>query len=86
MNPTQSADVRALTRFAKRVVGGSEAQCQMMVLGHGAFPPDVGRVIGPSAAQDYRIWSRMLKQWAEDYLRKARYWSCAATTKILGIV
>jgi len=80
-----SADFRALTSFAKRVVPASEAQRQMMLMEHGTFSAEVGTIIGPFAVPDYSIWSEMLLKWAKDYLSKINSWSCHATKEMLGL-
>ncbi|MBI3852034.1 MAG: hypothetical protein HY298_17385 [Verrucomicrobia bacterium] len=85
LTETTAPHVRALTTFAKRVVSSTEAQRQLLVLAHGHFPANVGRLIGPKGASNYSPWSDMLLRWSQDYLRKASAWSSANTKKILSL-
>jgi 7-cyano-7-deazaguanine synthase in queuosine biosynthesis len=81
----KQADLHGLVAFAKRIVAGSEAEREMMVLGHGYFPADVGARIGPSAAKDYGPWVEMLGRWGADFLNKLQTECSAETKACLGI-
>jgi len=85
LTSTRAADIRAMTRFAKRVVGASEAERRRMVIANGFFPPNVGRTIGPYETSDYAEWSGMLLAWAEGFLDRARSVSSRGTKQVLGL-
>jgi len=56
-----------------------------MILEHGAFPADIGELIGPRKVEDYSEWANMVDRWATDFVDKARTWSSTDTRKALGI-
>ena len=85
LSARKQSDLRGLVGFAKRIVAGSDAEREMMVVGHGYFPPDVGARIGPSAAKDYSPWVDMLTRWATDFLKKTNAESSAGTKQLLGL-
>jgi 7-cyano-7-deazaguanine synthase in queuosine biosynthesis len=77
-------DFRALVAFAERVERTTPGERTRLVLANGSFPPDVGGMIGPSAAVDYSPWSDMLKRWADSFLVMVRRSSTPATLAIVG--
>jgi hypothetical protein len=85
LSETQSADLRALTRFAKRVSVVTEAERQSLVVAQGAFSHDIGKTIGTSESDGYSEWSRMLKRWSDDFLKKLAESASAKTRAILGV-
>jgi 7-cyano-7-deazaguanine synthase in queuosine biosynthesis len=66
----KQTDIRALVPFAERIVHASTIELEKLVLSHGYFPPDVGRVIGQEVTTDYRAWTDMLRRWAEHFMRE----------------
>jgi hypothetical protein len=78
-------DFRALVAFAERVEGATPGERTQLVLANGAFPPDVGGTIGPSAAADYSPWSDMLKRWADSFLLMVRRSATRETLTIVGL-
>ena len=68
----KQADFRALVDFAGRVVSSTTMEREMMVLAHGAFPPEVGTLLGPRPADGYSPWTNMMLRWAKDFLVKVR--------------
>jgi len=79
------ADFRALAGFAQKIIASKPLGRDMLVLAHGSFPPEVGRVLGPKATEEYSAWSSRMVRWAEDFLAKVRGKSCAETLRILGL-
>jgi len=70
LTPYKLADVRALVPFAERVSRARTLEMEKLILAHGYFPPDVGREIGISQSGDYRLWTEMLRRWADDFMRE----------------
>lgn len=85
LSPARQADMRILTRFARRVSAADSLRLQSMVVSHGKFPPDVGRVVGPSAAADYVVWADMLKRWADEFLGLLASRASAGTRRLLSL-
>lgn len=61
-------DFAALVPFAQGIATSSDFSLERLVLAHGAFPPGVGREIGPYEAPDYSPWTGMLRTWADRFL------------------
>jgi hypothetical protein len=85
LSETERADLRALTRFARRVSSATEAERQALVVAQAAFAHDVGAQIGPGAARGYAEWSEMLKRWTDDFLKKLANAASRETKSVLGI-
>ena len=87
--PTLSAqarvDFRALVRFARRVLAGTSADVEQLVVSNGSFAPEVAGRLGPFAANDYKPWSDMLRRWAEDFTVKVDKQCSASTKRILSL-
>ena len=85
LSETERADLRALTRFARRVSSGTEVERQALVVAQAPFAHDVGSRIGPRASQGYTEWSGMLKRWSDDFLKKLTGIASKKTKAVLGI-
>jgi hypothetical protein len=85
LTSTKTEDVRALVPFAQSISSATEIALQRLVLAHGRFSPDVGAVIGPRAASDYRPWTSMLRTWADLFLAYVRQTSSRAVASALGV-
>lgn len=85
LSGTKKADLRALTRFARRVSSATEAERQALVVAQGPFAHDVGAVIGPGASVGYAEWSAMLTRWSGDCLEKLIDMASKKTKAVLGI-
>jgi 7-cyano-7-deazaguanine synthase in queuosine biosynthesis len=85
LSETERADLRALSRFARRVSSATEAERQALVVAQAAFAHDVGGQLGPGASHGYAEWSGMLKRWADDFMKKLGDVTSAKTKSILGI-
>jgi hypothetical protein len=83
VKPYQRVDFRALVQFAEITASASDLALDMTVLSHGYFPPEVGARLGPHATADYTPWSKMIRGWSLDFLRKMRV---ACSTETLGMV
>lgn len=78
-------DLRAVVRFATRVVGTSATELQTLVLSHGHFPATVGSVIGVAETNDYSPWTDMVRSWSRDLLVKLETIASVSTRRALGI-
>jgi 7-cyano-7-deazaguanine synthase in queuosine biosynthesis len=81
----KQADFRALKDFTSRVLKGSAADLQMIVLSHGAFSPEVANKFGAHPATDFSPWARMIKQWALDFEQRINVVASQSTKRVLGI-
>lgn len=78
LSPETARDCRLLVRFAREVVGASEARLRTLVLHHGWFPAD------PDGAA-YADRAAMLKRWAESFLSIMQTRANKATRRVLGL-
>jgi len=85
LDVSKQQDLRAVVRFASRVVNASATQLQTLVLSHGHFPSNVGSFIGTSATSGYTPWTDMIQTWACDLLDKLETAASASTLRSLGL-
>lgn len=78
-------DFRALVPFAQSISTSSDFALERLVLAHGAFPPGIGREIGPYGAADYSPWTIMLRTWAERFLAFVQRRAARSVATALGV-
>lgn len=72
LSANERFDIRALTRFARRLTTMTAAQRSSIALSHGACDPSTLAHLGPDVIDPYVEWSEMLARWTCEFLASAR--------------
>jgi 7-cyano-7-deazaguanine synthase in queuosine biosynthesis len=85
LTSNERSDIRALSRFARRVEAMTPAERVGAVVAHGACEGNLLAGIGPEVADPYGAWSEMLDRWADDFLSTARSWTSRDVRRRLAL-